>query len=95
MGTVSLFTSSTSSYSSLSNTTSAEQKTQQVETKSSDQQDTVKLSETAQAKLLYKQGQSVSTIASTLGTSASAINADLGITLQKAVEKAIESEVTS
>ncbi|MDR3724197.1 MAG: hypothetical protein P4K83_06880 [Terracidiphilus sp.] len=93
MGTVSLFTSSTSSYSSLSNTTSAQQKTQQAETQSSDQQDTVKLSETAQAKMLYKQGQSVSTIAASLGTSASAINADLGLTLEKALTKAIESSV--
>ena len=44
-------------------------------------EDTVKLSAAAQAKLLYKQGESVSSIASSLGTSVSAVDSYLGITV--------------
>lgn len=55
------------------------------------QDDTVKLSETAQAQLLYKQGLSVSTIASTLGTSSTEIDTDLGITLDEEIQKALQS----
>jgi len=55
------------------------------------QEDTVKLSETAQAKMLYKQGQSVSIIASTLGTTAKEINNDLGITLEKEIAQTLQS----
>jgi hypothetical protein len=55
-----------------------------------DDTDTVKLSTTAQAKLLHAEGQSVNTIAASLGTSAKAINDILGITLEKAIEKTLQ-----
>lgn len=54
------------------------------------QDDSVKLSETAQAKLLHQQGQSVSAIAASLGTTTAAINEDLGITIDEALQKALE-----
>jgi uncharacterized FlaG/YvyC family protein len=59
------------------------------------QDDTVKLSETAQAKLLHQQGQSVSAIASTLGTTAKAINEDLGITLEETIAKTLEETASA
>jgi hypothetical protein len=93
MSAISLFTSTASSFNTLSSSSAAQQQTQQAETQASEQQDTVKLSQAAQAKLLYKQGQSVSAIASALGTTSSAIDEDLGITLEKAIEKAIASSV--
>jgi len=52
--------------------------------------DTVKISLAAQAKLMHSQGQSVSNIASTLGTTTKEINSDLGITLEKELEKALQ-----
>jgi DNA-binding CsgD family transcriptional regulator len=55
------------------------------------QEDSVKLSTEAQAKSLYKQGQSVSTIAASLGTDTKTVNNLLGITLQKAIEKTLET----
>lgn len=57
---------------------------------SNSQNDTVKLSEAAQAKLLYSQGQGVSTIAKTLGTTTKEVNNDLGITLEKELEQTLE-----
>jgi hypothetical protein len=44
------------------------------------EEDTVKLSAAAQAVTMYRAGQSVSQIASSLGTSASAVDSYLGIT---------------
>jgi hypothetical protein len=54
------------------------------------QSDTVTLSEASQAKLLHSQGQTVSNIASALGTTTKEINSDLGITLEKELEQAIQ-----
>lgn len=59
------------------------------------QDDSVKLSETAQAKLLHQQGQSVSAIAASLGTSTKAIDEDLGITLSEAMQKTLEETTTA
>jgi len=61
------------------------------QTATASQEDSVKLSAEAQAKSLYKQGQSVSTIASTLGTDTKTVNNLLGITLEKAIEKTLET----
>lgn len=58
-------------------------------------EDSVRLSEAAQAKLLYTQGQSVATIASSLGTTSKAIDNDLGITLEKAIEKTLEETLSA
>jgi hypothetical protein len=59
------------------------------------QQDSVHLSEAAQAKMLYQQGQSVSTIAASLGTTSKSINEELGIALEQAVEKTLEATLTA
>lgn len=59
------------------------------------QDDTVKLSETAQAKLMHQQGQSVSAIASALGTSTKQIDSDLNITLDEALQKTLEETTSS
>jgi hypothetical protein len=58
-------------------------------------EDSVRLSEAAQAKLLYTQGQSVATIASSLGTTSTAFDNDLGITLEKAIEKTLEETLSA
>jgi len=94
MGSISMFTTSSTSTTNLYSTSAPQtqtQPTQQDKTPSSDQQDTVKLSTAAQAKILYKEGSSVSVIAATLGTTKSAVNDLLGITLDKAMQAAIES----
>jgi hypothetical protein len=93
MGTVSLFSSDALSNSSLYSTQATQQTTQTsnfTASTASAAQDTVKLSETAQAKLLYDQGKSVSTIASSLGTTTKEINNDLGIAAEQAMEKALQ-----
>ena len=96
MGTVSLFNSDTLSNSSLYSTQTTQTTQQTVQTANSTastanaSQDTVKLSETAQAKLLYDQGKSVSLIASSLGTTTKEINNDLGIAAEQAMEKALQ-----
>jgi len=43
---------------------------------------------------LHSQGQSVGTIASSLGTTTKVINSDLGITLEKELEQAIQETVS-
>ena len=48
-------------------------------------EDTVKLSASAQARQMYQSGQSVSSIASSLGTSASTVDSYLGIAVAIAV----------
>jgi hypothetical protein len=97
MSSVSLFT--TSDLYSTTATTSSTQKNAETEaattSQTSDQEDTVKISTAAQAKLLYKEGQGVSTIAATLGTDAKTINDDLGLTLEKTIEKTLESTVSA
>jgi hypothetical protein len=88
MASISLLYSTDSLYNTTqTSTTSTAQKT---EADTTSQEDSVKLSEAAQAKLLYKQGQSVSAIASLLGTTAKAIDDDLGLTLEKTIEKTLE-----
>jgi NADH:ubiquinone oxidoreductase subunit E len=59
------------------------------------QEDTVKISQAAQERLLYKQGESVSTIASTLGTTAKAVNEDLGLTLEKEIAQTLQATQAS
>ena len=70
--------------------TSGQSETASTTATSNSQSDTVKLSVAAQAKLLHSQGQSVSNIASTLGTTTKEIDSDLGITIQKELEQAIQ-----
>jgi hypothetical protein len=70
--------------------TSGQSETASTTATSDSQSDTVKLSETAQAKLLHSQGQSVGTIASALGTTTKQIDSDLGITLEKELEKTLQ-----
>jgi hypothetical protein len=67
----------------------------QDKTASSSQEDTVKISQAAQAKLLHKQGESVSTIASSLGTDVSSIDGYLGIKATTQVAQASTSSTTS
>jgi len=55
------------------------------------QEDTLKLSAPAQAKMLQQQGQSVNMIAATLGTNAKTINDYLGITLEQTLEKTLQA----
>jgi hypothetical protein len=70
--------------------TSDQPKTDSTTATSNSQSDTVKLSVAAQAKLLHSQGQSVSNIASSLGTTTKEIDSDLGITIEKELEQAIQ-----
>jgi len=53
--------------------------------------DTVEISAAAQAKLLHQQGQSVTVIAATLGTTAKTVDEYLGITLTQELEKTLQA----
>lgn len=93
MGTVSLFSSDALSNSSLYSTQTTQQTTQTITPAASTAdagQETVRLSEAAQAKLLYQQGESVSTIASSLGTTTKEINSDLGLEVEQELEKTLQ-----
>jgi len=70
--------------------TSGQPKTANTTATPKSQGDTVTLSEAAQARLMRAQGKSVSSIASSLGTSTKEIDNDLGITVEEALEKAIQ-----
>jgi hypothetical protein len=70
--------------------TSGQPKTASTTATPNSQSDTVKLSVAAQAKLLHSQGQSVSNIANSLGTTTKEIDSDLGITIEKELEQAIQ-----
>jgi DNA-binding NarL/FixJ family response regulator len=71
---------------------SSTRQTQQPDTSSaSATEDTVKLSDQAQAKLMYKQGQSVTSIASQLGTTAKTVDSYLGIALQKELQQVLQT----
>ena len=61
------------------------------QTTATSQEDTVKLSAQAQAKLLHSEGQSVSTIAASLGTDAKTVDNYLGVTLTKELTKELEA----
>jgi hypothetical protein len=97
MASISLFNSNSLSGTTQSTSTvaasntSGHSETASTTATSDSQSDTVKLSVTAQAKLMHSQGQSVNDIANSLGTTAKEINSDLGITLEKALEKAIQA----
>jgi DNA-binding NarL/FixJ family response regulator len=99
MATIGVFSSASNLYStsSLYNTTQATAAPQAAATQAAtaSQEDSVKLSSEAQAKLLYKQGQSVSNIASSLGTDTKTVNNYLGITLDKEIEKTLESTLSA
>jgi DNA-binding NarL/FixJ family response regulator len=56
----------------------------------SEQQDSVKLSAKAQAKLLHQEGQSVSAIAASLGISVKTVDSYLGITLTSTIEDTLQ-----
>jgi hypothetical protein len=75
--------------------TSSQPKTASITVSANTQSDTVKLSQTAQAKLLHSQGQSVSNIANSLGTTTKEIDNDLGITLEKELEKTLQETESS
>ena len=59
------------------------------------EEDSVKLSAEAEAKSMYKQGQSVSNIAASLGTDSKTINNYLGLTLEKEIEKTLEATLSA
>jgi hypothetical protein len=93
MGTVSLYSSdalSNASFYSTQTNQQAVQTTNATASTASAGQDTVKLSETAQVKLLYKQGESVSAIASSLGTTTKEVNDELGIEEEQALEQTLQ-----
>jgi hypothetical protein len=106
MGSVSLFNSSFSLSSSLSDpsfygkqTAQQAEPTPQTTSKSasSSSQDsgTVKLSTEAQAKMLYKQGESVSTIAASLGATTKDVDNYLNITADEELEKAMQETIAT
>jgi len=98
MSSISLFGSLNDAQSTTltnASTQTPSQATTSTATTASSQEDTVKLSETAQAKMLYKLGQSVSVIASTLGTTTKAINEELGITLEKEIAQTLQSTLAA
>jgi hypothetical protein len=64
-------------------------------TQSTASEDTVKLSAEAQAKLLRKQGESVSVIASTLGTDTKTVDNYLNIAQEEELEKTLEETLTA
>jgi hypothetical protein len=85
--------SATASYSASGSSTSATSTTS-TETQAAtaqQQEETVKLSSAAQAKLLHQQGQSVTAIAASLGTTTKQVNDYLGITLQAELTKTLEA----
>lgn len=91
MGSLSLITNSSTSYDTLFNSSSTQQPTQQTTTQAAAQQDTVKLSDKAQAQLLHQQGESVSAIASSLGVTKDTVDSYLNITVDAELEKTIEA----
>ena len=89
MSSISLFTNSTTA---TNEEKVANQAVQKVNDPAADaSQDTVDLSEQAQAKLLYQQGQSVAEIAAQMGTSTTAVNGYLGLLLQQELQQALKS----
>jgi hypothetical protein len=93
MGSISLFNTVDNLYNTTQPTTdNTAQKTAATQPDATaSQEDSVKLSTTAQAKSMYKQGQSVANIAASLGTDTKTVNNLLGITLEKAIEKTLET----
>jgi len=83
-------TGTTNSTTNTTNSTGTTTTTAQT-TSQTTQQDTVKLSPKAQAKSLYHQGESVATIASSLGTTSKQIDDYLGITLQKELQQTLQA----
>ena len=57
----------------------------QAESVATPEEDTVKLSDSAQAESMHQAGQSISSIASSLGTNVSTVDGYLGITVAVAV----------
>lgn len=96
MASISLFGTSglLSNTQSLDSTLPAGTTSQAASTPAPAEDDSVKLSETAQAKLLYTQGQSVSAIAQTLATTTKEIDSDLGITLQNEIEQTLQATLS-
>jgi hypothetical protein len=96
MGSIALFNTTANLYGTTQTTANnATQSTTTTQAASTSQEDTVKISTAAQAKMLYKQGEGVSTIASALGTDTKTVNSLLGITLEKAIEKTLETTLSA
>jgi hypothetical protein len=97
MASVALFTTASNLYNTaeLPATTSSTQTGAATKAATDSQEDTVKLSTAAQAKLLYKQGQSVSAIASSLGTTAKEVDDYLGITLEETLAKTLSATLSA
>jgi DNA-binding NarL/FixJ family response regulator len=91
MSSISLFNTSSLYSTTQTATTSAPQTAAATPATTTSQEDTVKLSATAQAKQLYHQGQGVSTIAASLGTDTKTVNNYLGITLEKEIAQTLEA----
>jgi len=96
MGSISLINTVDNLYNTAQTTTdNSAQAAAAKQTATASQEDSVKLSAEAQAKSLYKQGQSVSTIASTLGTDTKTVNNYLGLTLEKEIEQTLQSTLSA
>ena len=93
--TSSLYNTTQTAAAAQSSTTTATQAAAATQASAASQEDSVKLSSEAQAKMLYKQGQSVANIASSLGTDTKTVNNYLGITLEKEIEKTLETPLTA
>jgi DNA-binding NarL/FixJ family response regulator len=96
MGSIALFNTTDNLYSTTQTTTdSAAQKATTTQAAATTQEDSVKLSSEALAKSLYKQGQSVSAIAASLGTDTKTVDNYLGLTLEKEIEKTLEATLSA
>jgi hypothetical protein len=94
MGSVTLFTTN-QQWDTLQTRQDSQPQDANATTAASSQQDTVKLSAAAQAKLLHREGQSVNQIASSLATTTETVDSYLGITVDEALEKAVEQTLTA
>jgi uncharacterized FlaG/YvyC family protein len=90
MGSVTLFSSSNIWPSTSSTQTTVQAQATTTTNNSTAQSDSVRLSETARAKLLHSQGEAVQAIASSLGTTSKEIDNDLGITLDEELQKVLQ-----
>jgi DNA-binding NarL/FixJ family response regulator len=96
MGSVSLYSSSTSLSNALQYSTQTTQQTERTtEAAANSAQDTVKISDSAQAKLLHRQGESVKSIAAALGTTTKTVDNYLGITEEKELEQTLEATLSA
>lgn len=96
MGSVSLYSSSASLSNALQYSTQTTQQTEQTtQAAVNSTQDTVKISDSAQAKLLYRQGESVKSIAAALGTTTKTVDEYLNIAEQKELQEAVSAALSA